>query len=414
MGKSAKRVVAVVAAVAIPFVAPKIVGAIAASSAVKGTALGAALGTTAGSAIGGAVVGAGLGAVSGSITGQDVGRSALLGAIGGGIGGFGAGQAAQAQQAAQANAIADAAFLSADAAQLAAQGLSPAQAANVMGGSQAAFEAAGLATAGLSPAAIQQNLVSGTMAPPGAVASAATGTGVPAAAPGAGGSFMDAMAAVPGEIAGRFSDPQVLADMTLRAGASLLTGQMAGDGLSEEEQQLLQAQMADLQQLRDQDEGLFRTRLQEAMGLLGEARYFDPTQFGMQAQTAVKVAGAQQMREAERQAALTPGRGGLSAADRRRAGLDITARGQTAFAQGAESGQRQKLATYQAGLSALPTGGPTQGLQYSQNLMDMYGEADRRRREAQRDAGDFFGNITGIANARRTTDSDRDRNNAIG
>ena len=403
MGKSAKKVVAVVAAVAIPFVAPKIVGAIAASTAVKGTALGAALGTTAGSAIGGAVVGAGLGAVSGAVTGQDVGRSALMGALGGGLGGFSAGQAAQAQQAAQANAIADAAFLSADAAQLAAQGLSPAQAANVMGGSQAAFEAAGLATAGLSPAAIQQNLVSGTMAPPGAVASAATGTGVPAAAPGtaaAGGSFMDAIAAVPGEIAGKFSDPKVLADMTLRAGASLLTGEMAGDGLSEEEQQLLQAQMADLQQLREQDEELFKTRMQEAMGLLGEARYFDPTQFGMQAQTAVKVAGAQQMREAERQAALTPGRGGLSAADRRRAGLDITARGQTAFAQGAESGQKQKLATYQAGLAQLPTGGPTQGLQYSKNLMDMYGQAEERRRQAQQDMGEFFGGITGNRNAR--------------
>jgi hypothetical protein len=404
MGGSAKKVVAVVAAVAIPFVAPKIIGAIAASSAVSGTALGAALGTTAGATAGSALVGAGLGAVSGAITGQDVGRSALMGALGGGIGGYGAASAAQAQQAAQANAVADAAFLSADAAQLAAQGLSPAQAANVMGGSQAAFDAAGLASAGLSPSAIQQNLVSGTLAPQGAgttIAGAATGTGTPAAAPGAGGgSFMDAIAAVPAEVAGRFSDPQVLADMTLRAGASLLTGQMAGDGLSEEEQQLLQAQMADLQQLRDQDEELFKTRLQEAMGLLGEARYFDPTQFGMQAQTAVKVAGAQQMREAERQAALTPGRGGMSAADRRRAGLDITARGQTAFAQGAESGQRQKLATYQAGLAALPTGGPTQGLQYSKNLMDMYGQADERRRQAQSDMGEFFGGITGNRNAR--------------
>jgi hypothetical protein len=115
----------------------------------------------------------------------------------------------------------------------------------------------------------------------------------------------------------------------------------------------------------------------------------------MQAQARVQQAGAQQMREAERQAALRPGRAGMSAADQRRAGLDITARGQTAFAQGAESGQKQRLATYQAGLAALPTGGPTAGLQYSKNLMDMYGQADERRRQVQTDIGDFFGGITG-------------------
>ena len=203
-------------------------------------------------------------------------------------------------------------------------------------------------------------------------------------------------------IQNKFTDPQVLADMTLRAAGSLLSGQLAGDGLSPEEQQLLEAQMTDLQNLREQDEELFKTRVQEAMGLLGEARYFDPQQFGFQAQAAVQRAGAQQMREAERQAALTPGRGQMSASDRRRAGLDIAARGQTAFAQGAESGQKQRLATYQAGLTALPAAGPTQGLTYSKNLMDMYSEADKRKRQVQGDIGDFFGSLTGVDTAKKT------------
>jgi hypothetical protein len=210
---------------------------------------------------------------------------------------------------------------------------------------------------------------------------------------------MEALKGVPGEIASRFTNSETLADMTLRAGASLLTGQLAGDGLSEEEQQLLQAQMADLQALREQDEELFKTRLQEAMGLLGEARYFDPQQFGMQAQARVQQAGAQQMREAERQAALRPGRAGMSAADQRRAGLDITARGQTAFAQGAESGQKQRLATYQAGLATLPPSGPTAGLKYSESLSKMYALADEKRRRAQSDMGDWFGSITGTRKA---------------
>lgn len=403
MGGSAKKVVGIAVAVAVPFVAPKIIGALAASAALKGTAIGAALATTSGAAVGGALVGAGLGAVGARVTGGDVGRGALMGAIGGGVAsGAQASQFAQASRAA-AGLNADAAFMAADAAQLAGQGLSPAQAANVMGGSQAAFDAAGLASQGLSTSAIQQNLVSSSMAPAGSVSAAATGTG--AVAPTAQtGSFTQAMAEVPGEIAGRFSDPTVLADMTLRAAGSLLTGQMAGDGLTPQEQQLLEAQMADLQQLREQDVELFNTRVQEAMGLLGEARYFDPAQFGFQAQAAVQRAGAQQMREAERAAALTPGRGQMSASDRRRAGLDIAARGQTAFAQGAESGQKQRLATYQAGLAALPNAGPSAGLTHSKNLMAMYGEAENRRREAQRDAGDFFGDIMGVANARRTGD----------
>jgi hypothetical protein len=252
----------------------------------------------------------------------------------------------------------------------------------------------------LSAGQIQQNIV-GTMGPTtGPVAGSASGTFTQPAATG--GSFTQALSNVGGEIAGRFTDPKNLADMTLRAGASLLTGELAGDGLSEEEQQLLQAQMADLQSLREQDEELFKTRLQEAMGLLGEARYFDPAKFGMQAQTAIKVAGAQQQREAERQAALRPGRAGMSAADQRRAGLDITARGQTAYAQGAESAQKQRLATYQAGVAALPSSGPTAGLQYSKNLMDMYNVADTRRRQAQTDMGDWFGGITGADTAKKT------------
>jgi hypothetical protein len=393
MGGSAKKVVGVAIAVAVPFVAPKIVGALAASSMVSGTALGAALSTTAGATAGSALVGAGLGAAGAAITGGDVGRGALMGGIGGGIGGYGAASAAQAQQAAQAGLNADAAFMAADAAQLSAQGLSPAYAGQVMGGTQGAFDAAGLAAQGLSAGQIQQNIV-GTMGPTtGPVAGAATGTFTQPAATG--GSFTQALSNVGGEIAGRFTDPKNIADMTLRAGASLLTGELAGDGLSEEEQQLLQAQMADLQALREQDEELFKTKLQEAMGLLGESRYFDPAQFGMQAQTAVKVAGAQQQREVERQAALRPGRGGMSAADQRRAGLDVAARGQTAYARGAESAQQQRMNTMQAGLAALPTGGPTAGLQYSQGLMDMYGQADERRRRAQSDMGDWFGSITG-------------------
>jgi len=385
MGKKAKTVIGVAIAVAVPFVAPKIVGALAASSMVSGTALGAALSTTAGATVGSALVGAGLGAAGAAVTGGDVRRGAIFGGIGGGVGGY---FDAAAQAAASPYSLADAA-----AGNISATGGELALTTGTAGTAASPYSLGGnltTGTAGLGTATAATSPFS--LAGSGAQLSSFGAAATPAAA---GGSFMEALKGVPGEIASRFTNSETLADMTLRAGASLLTGQLAGDGLSEEEQQLLQAQMADLQALREQDEELFKTRLQEAMGLLGEARYFDPQQFGMQAQARVQQAGAQQMREAERQAALRPGRVGMSAADQRRAGLDVAARGQTAFAQGAESAQQQRMSTLQAGLAALPPSGPTAGLQYGQGLSNMYALADKRRREAQSDMGDWFGSITG-------------------
>jgi hypothetical protein len=247
-----------------------------------------------------------------------------------------------------------------------------------------AADAAGLAAAGLDTGAITQNLVSSV-----------------STTPAAGGSFASAVRDIPATIASKFSDPKVLADMTLRAGASLLTGQFAGSGLSEEEQQLLQQQTQSLELLRQQDEELFRTRLNEAMELLGEAKYFDPERYGLQAQNAVKVAGTDQLREAQRAAALREGRGGgMSEADTRRAGLDITARGQTAYLSAAEQAQRQRLSTYQAGLQALPRSAPSAGLQNNQSLAAMYDTANQRKRELQEDIGGWFGSLTGQSQAK--------------
>jgi hypothetical protein len=382
MGKSAKKIIGIAVAIAVPFVAPKIVGALAASAMVKGTALGAALATTAGATAGGALVGAGLGAIGAKISGADVGRGALFGALGGGYGGYSAATAAGAGgaggvdyglggtgarlgEAAGAGVTADPYSLAGTGAQLGTTGIT--------------------GTAGL--AATSPYALAGTGAALPSFGAASTGA--------VAGSFTEALAAMPGEIANRFSDPKQLADMTLRAGASLLTGQLAGDGLSPEEQQLLQAQMQDLQSLREQNEELFKTRVQEAMNLLGEARYFDPEKFGFQAQAAIKVAGAQQLREAERAAALRPGQAGISEADRRRAGLDITARGQTAYLGAADAAQRQRMLTYQSGLAALPQSGPTSGLQYAGNLMEMYDAANKRKKDLETSMGSWFGGITG-------------------
>jgi hypothetical protein len=330
----------------------------------------------------------------------------LFGGIGGGIGGYMSASAA-AQAAAGGTEMAN--MMALDASNMVAEGIGQSQVAATLQSAygvdaMVAADVAGLASQGLSTAQISNTLASSYLA--GGTGGAEGFAGDPSGTVAAGGAatptrtFGEALKAVPGAIAEKFKDPAALADMTLRAGASILSGQLAGDGLSGEEQQLLQAQIADLEMLREQNEELFRTRVEEAMALLGEARYFDPQQFGFQAQAAVKVAGAQQLREAERAAALQPGRTGMSAADARRAGLDITARGQTAYLGAADQAQQQRLRTYQAGLTALPTSGPTAGLQYSQNIAAMYDTADRRRRQLQEDIGGWMGSITGQQDAR--------------
>lgn len=380
MGKSAKKIIGVAVAIAVPFVAPKIVTALASSAMLKGTAIGAALGTTTGATVGSALVGAGLGAAGAKVTGGDPRLGALFGGIGGGFAGY---NAITAPGMAVAPGTAEA---------LGPAGLIPgSETAQIL----AAQDAATFGTAGLQGVTTSPQLAQLAAADPSAYGAGAQIPGTPGGGPAPGGSFMDAVAKVPGEVAAKFSDPKILADMTLRAGAALLGDAMAGDGLSDEEQQLLNAQVADLKALRERDEELFKIKLEEAMGLIGEARYFNPEQFGLQAQARVQVAGAQQQREAQRAAALQPGRGGYSAADERRAGLDVTARGQTAYLQGAEGAQRQRMAGIQAGLAALPSS-PTGALQYSSGLMTQYQKAMDQAAKARRDAGGFFGDIFGV------------------
>ena len=370
MGRRARRVLGVVAAIAVPFAAPVVAAKI---------GLSAAIGSVAGSAVAGAALGAGAAAIGGT----DIGRGALLGGIGGGVsaylnpaataaGGAGAGGATAAQPG----------FSLSD---VMAGGTGTATAA------PATFTPAATAAPGLN---LQSVMAGGAAYAPAAAPLFSTAADA-AAAP----SFMQAIRGVPGAIAERMSDPKNLADLTLRAGASLLTGELAGDGLSDQERQLLEQQITELQELRGTNEELFKTRLQEAMNLLGEARYFNPEAFGLRAMADVQLAGAQATREAERQAALRPGQAGLSAADRRRAGLDITARGQAAYARGAESAQQQRMTTLQASLAQLPDRGPTSALNYGAGLSQQFALADERRRQDIADINSVFGTITGARRA---------------
>jgi hypothetical protein len=92
----------------------------------------------------------------------------------------------------------------------------------------------------------------------------------------------------------------------------------------------------------------------------------------------------------------------LRAAEERRFDLGISTGGQTAYLQGADAAQQNRIRTQTAGLSAMPTGGPTGALQYGSYIGSLYDSADRRRRQAAGDIGDLFGSMTGSQQANST------------
>lgn len=411
MSKAIKTLVAVVAAVAIPFAAPAIASSIGLSASI-GAAVGSA---TAGSVIGGALVGGALNtATQFALGGRDPGRAFLMGAIGGGIGGYGAaptgaptagtgitGTAAPAGVGTTPGLGPVDYSLSA----ASAPGLSvPSGVPLGVSAPPGTFTSAGGVTgAGLSvPASVVPTdfaaPASYAFAPPAApVPGAAVTPGAAGAAPAAGpakppATFAEAIKQAPGNIAAKFQDPKALADLTLRAAGQLAGSALAGSGLSPEEEQLLAAQRQDLEQLRQTNQALFQQRLDQAQALLGEAKYFDPNFFRQQAETEAKINIGRQQREATR--GLT---GERRAYTQRQYQLGAARIAPSAGLQAAGSAQQARLQTMQAGLSAMPTSGPS--VDYT-GLTRAYDIAERRRQEQAGQIGDLFGSLTGSQKSR--------------
>lgn len=197
----------------------------------------------------------------------------------------------------------------------------------------------------------------------------------------------------------KFTDPKAQADMVLRAAGQLAGSAIAGDGLSDEEKQLLEQQRAELEQLRVTNQELFNQRLQAAENLLGESRYFDPEYFGGQSYKAYQNAAARAERDVLR--GIGPQRAGLRTAEQRRFALQRSAGGQTAYLQGADMAEQNRIRTTQAGINALPTSGPTAALSYGNYIGQLYDAADRRRRQTVGGIGDLFGTFTGTSMANK-------------
>jgi len=200
----------------------------------------------------------------------------------------------------------------------------------------------------------------------------------------------------------KLTNPSNQADLLLRAAGQLIGSQVAGDGLSDEEKALVEQQKQELAQLRTTNKALFDQKLQQALELAGESNYFNPEVFGLRASRQVQNAGARAKAEALR--GIDTRRAGLRRSEERRFNLGIDTGAQTAYLQGMDTAEQNKIILKQAGLSNLPNVGPeASNMQYASYLGNMYDAADRRRRQAAGDIGDLFGGFTGGAKASGTT-----------
>lgn len=197
-------------------------------------------------------------------------------------------------------------------------------------------------------------------------------------------------------IADRFTDPQMQADLILRAAGQMAGSAIAGSGLTEEQQQLVDMQMAELQQLQQTNEAAFNQRLEAAQAMLGESRYFDPEYFGLQRARQQQTAGAQAKRAGLR--GLT---GEERRAEARRYDIETGRNVGTAYDQGYLTGVQGRLEAQQAGLAQMPLPSQYASASYGQ-LSNTLAEGERQRTQNARTIGGLFGGLTGMEQSRRT------------
>lgn len=347
------KIVGFAAMVAVPFAAPY------AMTAMAGTAWGSALMSLApsfGVAMG--ATSAALGAGVGAITGAGWERGAIMGGLGGysralGFGGPAGGPA-----------VRD------------AYGASGAPAAGTAG-------TTGAAGVGAAPT------VANIPASPGAAGNTVLGpnatvtpTGVTTTNPTIGQQASNVLRNASTTLKNKVTDPNFLADITLRAAGSLASGALAGDGLTPEEQEFMKAQMADLQLLRQNNQSLYEDRLRHAHDLIAWADQFDPEYYGLQGARRAGLQGAAIRQEATR------GRTGTNRqAEARRADLGTARNMGTGFDVGYATGVDARTKVLTAGINAHPTDYPSTAYE-AQVPWGMFQTANQRRKDA---AGEIAG-----------------------
>jgi hypothetical protein len=349
--KGVKKVLGVVAMVAIPFAAPAISSSIAASGF-----LGATASSVAGTWVGSAIVGAGLGAVTAKVTGGDPLMGALGGAIGGGFGGVAKGMATP----------------------------------TWLGGTgQAATQAAGQT---LTTAEQLANAAAQGGGPPGSVAMAGPGVvGAPVVAPTfvqqVGTGFKNAL-----------TNPAAVQGFT-KMGTEMMMSAFMPENYDDEQLALIEQHKKTIERLEAQGEAVDGIKMTQARNLLQQALQVDPTYLARQKEQGVKNQYAIAANKAQRDASKAGLAPTYAANEARRVQLAGIKAGASAYDQGYITGITEKSKMTQAGLQALPT---TTGLPaYYTSLAGMYQGGAEDLEEEKKGYRQLFGDIYASGNEER-------------
>tara|TARA_R100001440_G_scaffold22358_1_gene36534 strand:+ start:2668 stop:4044 length:1377 start_codon:yes stop_codon:yes gene_type:complete len=388
-GGGVKKVIAVVAAIAIPIAAPVIASSIAASG-VLGAAVSTAMASTAGAVVSSAIVGAGLGAITAKVTGGNVKAGAISGLIGGGIGGY--------------TAAAKPGMFGNPAAQ-------PTTTATSSGLPQVQNASLNTTTGGTTGTTLSNTSGAQLQNASFAGAKNVADAGVTLSNQTSNVSFVDSMKAglsdAGGKVLDRLTNPETLANAALQVGGAIAAEAIVGTPPAQtaEEAAAIEQYKAELETLKQRDEAAFNQKLDAAKQYMVQAGYYDPNYFGLQSANRAAIAEGRKLREFERKAGLTMG--GTSAGERRRAALAGGANVQSAFDRGFLSGVDLQNRAMSTGVGLIPNA-PTSGATGAYNLAALaqnQGNAERSAADAKKsNIQKFFGSFatqTGLTDAEK-------------
>jgi hypothetical protein len=336
-GGGITRVIATVAAVAVPFAAP----AIAASLGVSG-AISAATGLTVSSTVASAITGAAMGGIAAAIGGQSITRGALMGGIGGGVGGY-----LQGGESAITTATGEAVAAGGSGLPPVPEiGLSSVSPAEAVFGPAATGPALSVPGAGVSiPGALPQS----------AAATATTTQGL-------GQELLSNVQSAGSKVLDKITSPDVLASATLQAVGQLTAAAMVPEaglpGFSPEEQELVEARRQELEELKARDLDAYNQQIAISKQYLQQAGLVDPTYFATQSANRALIASARARKEQEDERAFDPFRAPTAGEDVR-TNLATARQRQTAFDKGYLEGIGLQTDYTEAARKTMPASSPT-------------------------------------------------------
>ena len=384
-GGGAKKIIAVAAMVAIPFVAPAISASI---------GLSASIGATMGSAVAGGI----MGGVASAATGGDWRKGMLGGAISGGIAGYMSTPTATPTDGMTGPGfdapVSDPLLAPTSAAPTASVDpmIGPTMADGTYGGLSAAQEA----QVGLSSLDYNDALLADQTFVGGGTTQSATGDALGATAP-------PPKAPPPKAPKGTFGErfqagletaysPENLGRASLQMGGNMLTNALVQSEYSEQQQELIDQRKAVVARLEAQGAEVDTIKLAEARKLLQQAMQVDPTYLARQKANAAKSQDARRTNEAVRRAGSSGRRAGLTDSIRRRGALAGGKHAASAFDSGYQGGLEEKIALQKGGVGMLPTSAGLSG--YYANLGSQYDSAEEARDKEREGYNQLFGFAT--------------------